>query len=324
MSASGEPEWRRMTNDVREIDAAQHATWSTIPRGMWKNHMKSQGQTEAPNWHAAAYSQPLQGGFKEKYHSEDSVEYICNRQFGSFYSDRYEEPRMVVYGKRGAGGDVGKSNPCDDRRKKNPSCTDVADLLGIKILGRGYTALDLDQMDANEPPPPPAPSTHTTTWESETTEDQYYASPAYQDSWSAPSSSTQHYSRGHDNSSRTHASRRSDSSRGREDHQLSRLAGSMLGLSIAARPRAEHLFLVKAPEDRLLVIPPEGRMPAMPAIPEMPEMPEIQGERMLAEADLRDLKGLVILETDLKVVEGRGKDAKAERDAGHPVNVHRP
>ncbi|KAH6627918.1 hypothetical protein F5144DRAFT_613709 [Chaetomium tenue] len=203
---------------------------STIPRGEWKRHMRSQGRNEAPEWYAAAYSQPRQGEFKEHHHSEDSVEYMCNRDVGTLCS-RYEDPRMVVYGRKGSGGSVGKSNPCNDGRGKNPSCEVVAGLLGIRILAQGVTALDLDQRDANDTQPPPQPSSlHETTWDGPTTMSEYYDSEMYENSWGGSSST--HHARGAESSGRSRAPRPNPSSDSRGHHSILGLAGNMLGLRV--------------------------------------------------------------------------------------------
>jgi hypothetical protein len=120
---------------------------STIPRGAWLNYMKATGPTVAPRWYAA-YSRPLRGVFREFPHAEDSVEFLCDRKMGGFDTGHYDECRIIVFGNKGYGGMIGQVNLCDKENEKNPTCQQVASMLGIKFLPNGVSARQMDDEEA--------------------------------------------------------------------------------------------------------------------------------------------------------------------------------
>jgi hypothetical protein len=126
---------------------------STIPRGTWHRHLRANGRAEAPTWFSAAYSQPTRGTFREHLHAEDSVEFLCERNTGSFGS-AYEETRLIVFGQK-SGGQPKQTDLCHDHTRKNPTCETVATLLGIIFPPRQVPAQQLDDAERPSRPLPP-------------------------------------------------------------------------------------------------------------------------------------------------------------------------
>ncbi|KAK4096117.1 hypothetical protein N658DRAFT_562657 [Parathielavia hyrcaniae] len=125
---------------------------STIPRGPWRDFMATHGRTVAPIWYDAAHSNPdSKAALNPALHAEDSVEFICERQMGGFNSGIYEQPRIIVYGKKAGSSGIRQTPLCFSSTSKNPYCVLVAQRLGIQFIKVDADKVDKSEREAMQP-----------------------------------------------------------------------------------------------------------------------------------------------------------------------------
>ncbi|KAH6616222.1 hypothetical protein B0J18DRAFT_460103 [Chaetomium sp. MPI-SDFR-AT-0129] len=129
---------------------------SSIPRGGWRDWIQYDGRRRNLPWYRATTAQPRHGRLCVNMHAEDGAEYLANDIYPDLrYWHEFEPPRMIVYGTKWIDRYMGvvttQQDVCDGESDKNPSCTEVARTLGIRMPRPRIPPEDVDGADPRNP-----------------------------------------------------------------------------------------------------------------------------------------------------------------------------